>query len=412
MIQADTLKSGWKLVKFGDVVRQVKDKVDPKTSGLERYVAGEHMNTDDLRIQRWGEIGDDYLGPAFHMRFKPGQVLYGSRRTYLRKVAVPDFEGICANTTFVLESKNPNVLLPELLPFIMQTEVFHEHSIKQSKGSVNPYINFTDLEWWEFPLPPISEQTKLARLLWILDKVQTKYLQTVKYAEELIISRIESFLKEIYTSSLILPVNKLLLEEPRNGFSPVTNDSQQGLRTVSISAISSGCFIVDGNIKYANINKERVEQFLVHKDDVFVIRGNGNRYLTGKCGITNKSYDDIFYPDLLIRLRFNKSKIIPEFAVLQWNMPSVHRQLLASAKSTNGIWKINGQDIRKHKLLVPSLDIQKKILSEIESIKAAFISIEEQRKNVLALKNFVINKQLLNEYDYVQRSQHRRSLCP
>ena len=121
------LKPGWQRVKFGEVVRQVKDKVNPTTSGLERFVAGEHMDTDELRIRRWGDVGDGYLGPAFHMRFKPGQVIYGSRRTYLRKVAVADFEGICANTTFILEPVNPNELLPELLPFIMSTEAFHEH---------------------------------------------------------------------------------------------------------------------------------------------------------------------------------------------------------------------------------------------------------------------------------------------
>lgn len=91
------------LVKFGDVVRQVKDKVDPQTAGLERFVAGKHMDTDNLHIRRWGDVGDGYLGPAFHMRFKPGQVLYGSRRTYLRKVAVAEFEGITANTTYVIE---------------------------------------------------------------------------------------------------------------------------------------------------------------------------------------------------------------------------------------------------------------------------------------------------------------------
>ena len=33
-------KQGWRQVKFGDVVRQVKERVDPETSGLERYVAG------------------------------------------------------------------------------------------------------------------------------------------------------------------------------------------------------------------------------------------------------------------------------------------------------------------------------------------------------------------------------------
>lgn len=166
---ARKLPDGWRTVKFGDVVRQVKDRVDPEISGLERYVAGEHMDIDDLRIRRWGAIGDGYLGPAFHMRFKPGQVLYGSRRTYLRKVAVADFEGICANTTFVVEPSTPE-LLPEFLPLVMTTEAFHTHSVEQSKGSVNPYINFRDLTWYEFPLPPSERQSAIVEVLEIADR--------------------------------------------------------------------------------------------------------------------------------------------------------------------------------------------------------------------------------------------------
>ncbi len=158
-------KADWTRVAFGDVVRKVSDKVDPWESGLERYVAGEHMDTDDLRIRRWGLIGDDYLGPAFHMRFKPGHVLYGSRRTYLRKVALAEFEGITANTTFVLESKDPKRLMPELLPFLMQTEAFHTYSIARSKGSVNPYVNFSDIADFQFSLPPMQEQARCIELL-------------------------------------------------------------------------------------------------------------------------------------------------------------------------------------------------------------------------------------------------------
>jgi type I restriction enzyme S subunit len=159
------LKAGWRQVRFGDVVRQCKERADPETCGLERYIAGDHMDTDDLRLRRWGDIGSGYLGPAFHMRFKPGQVLYGSRRTYLRKVAVADFEGICANTTFVFEPKNPNELLPGFLPVVMQTDAFNAFSVKSSKGSVNPYINFSDLERFEFALPPIDEQRRLVELV-------------------------------------------------------------------------------------------------------------------------------------------------------------------------------------------------------------------------------------------------------
>jgi type I restriction enzyme S subunit len=79
----------------------------------------------------------------------------------LRKVAVADFEGICANTTFILEPADPNELLPELLPFIMSSEGFHEHSKRESKGSVNPYVNFSDLAWYEFALPPLEEQLRI-----------------------------------------------------------------------------------------------------------------------------------------------------------------------------------------------------------------------------------------------------------
>lgn len=159
-----SLPDGWLWVRFGDVVQQVKDRVDPQKAGLTRYVAGEHMDTDDLRLQRWGEVDEGYLGPAFHMRFRPGQVLYGSRRTYLRKVAVADFKGICANTTFVLEPSTAE-LLPEFLPQVMSTERFHEHSVQQSKGSVNPYINFRDLTWFEFALPPLDVQQEVSTVL-------------------------------------------------------------------------------------------------------------------------------------------------------------------------------------------------------------------------------------------------------
>src|SRR4051794_15446093 len=122
------------------------------------------MDTDDLRIRRWGTVGDGYLGPAFHRHFRPGQVLYGSRRTYLRKVAVADFEGICANTTFVCEPSTDE-LTPAYLPYVMQADAFHAHSVRESKGSVNPYINWSDLTWYEFPLPPVERQLEIAAAL-------------------------------------------------------------------------------------------------------------------------------------------------------------------------------------------------------------------------------------------------------
>lgn len=179
------MKQGWRIVKFGDVVRQCKETVDRENNPFERYVEGGHMNSEDIHIRQWGVFGDDYVGPAFHRIFRKGQVLYGSRRTYLKKVAIADFDGITANTTFVCETKDPNVFLQELLPFLMLTDRFTENSIRESKGSTNPYINWPDIAKFEFPLPPLEEQKRIAEILWAADEAVDSYSRPMKDLESL-----------------------------------------------------------------------------------------------------------------------------------------------------------------------------------------------------------------------------------
>jgi len=385
-------KAGWTRVAFGDVVRKVSDKVDPWDSGLERYVAGDHMDTDDLRIRRWGLIGDDYLGPAFHMRFKPGHVLYGSRRTYLRKVALADFEGITANTTYVLETKDPNVLMPELLPFIMQTEAFHAHSIGRSKGSVNPYVNFSDIECFEFSLPPIQEQARLVEMM----SAHWNALEGIRSAEACLArlqsAFIEDFIEEKHSYAPAARVSQLLREGPRNGKSPQAAEQESGFKTVSISAVSNGVFNPDGCIKYVDISARDAAPFLVEQGDAYAIRGNGNRNLMGKVGLVTRAYPDLIYPDLLIRLRFDETRILKEFAVAQWNHPSVHINLASRAKSSNGIWKVNGQDIRAHTLRVPSLDAQRSAVSFLSGFQDKAIELQKRFKQLRALQTFIYDQ--------------------
>jgi len=367
------LPEGWRWLRFGDVVRQVKDRVDPETAGLDRYIAGEHMDTDDLRIRRWGDVGDGYLGPAFHMRFRPGQVLYGSRRTYLRKVAVPDFEGICANTTFVVESATED-LLPGFLPFVMTTEAFHEHSIKQSKGSVNPYINFKDLTWYEFALPPIPEQRRIVETMSAASDAVEAAGVVVSALDDLTASLIDTATWNSVNRDWavpLVPVRELLMESPRNGVSPPSGDASSAtLRSVSISSIQAGRFVADESTEKWCLPVANPERFKVRAGDVFLVRGNGNRDLVGRVGMALVDPDPAcVYPDLLIRLRFDESRIEPALANAIWNSPRVHARLLDRAKSSNGIYKVNGKDVAAHLLPVPTPDVQRELSERLLAIQ-------------------------------------------
>jgi type I restriction enzyme S subunit len=162
MLERPISKAGWTRVAFGDVVRLSKGRVaEPEAAGIERVVGLEHIEPGDLRIRRWGDVAD---GTTFTTLFKPGQVLFGKRRAYQRKVAVADFEGVCSGDIYVLEPANDR-LMPELLPFLCQTDAFFDHAVGTSAGSLSPRTNWTSLASFEFLLPPIQEQARLVELL-------------------------------------------------------------------------------------------------------------------------------------------------------------------------------------------------------------------------------------------------------
>jgi restriction endonuclease S subunit len=151
-------------VNFCDVTEKLMRRINPIESGIERIVAGENLESEDFKIRTWGTVGKDFLGPAFHVLFREGDILYGSRRTYLKKVALADFEGVCANTTYVIRAKE-NILLQNLLKHIMLSERFTQYSIGVSKGSTNPYINWKDLDNFSFQIPNIEIQQKITSIL-------------------------------------------------------------------------------------------------------------------------------------------------------------------------------------------------------------------------------------------------------
>ena len=176
-------------VRFGDVVKEVKNNIDRNHNPYEYYVAGDHMDTADLTIHRRGCFATDDVGPAFVREFKKGQILYGSRRTYLKKVAVANFDGVTANTTFVLETKDAQAFDQRLLPFIMLTESFTDWSVKHSKGSTNPYILFSDLANYEFELPDIEKQHQLSDLMWAFFRLREKYENLLQKSDQLVQSQ-------------------------------------------------------------------------------------------------------------------------------------------------------------------------------------------------------------------------------
>ena len=162
------LREGWRVVRFDEMAQLVNDRVDnPSEAGVERYVGLEHLDPESLKIRRWGSPDDV---EAQKLRFQPGDIIFGKRRAYQRKLAVADFEGICSAHAMVLRAREATVV-KDFLPFFMQSDTFFERALSISVGSLSPTINWKALASQQFTIPPKDEQQRIADMLWAADAV-------------------------------------------------------------------------------------------------------------------------------------------------------------------------------------------------------------------------------------------------
>ncbi len=175
------LKPGWKIWRFDQMAVNVTDRVEPDDVDVDYYVGLAHLDSDSLKIRRWGEPSD--VG-ATKLLFRTGDIIFGRRRVYQRKLAVAEFEGICSAHAMVLRPK-ADVMLPGFLPFFMQSDLFMNRALEISVGSLSPTINWRTLARQEFALPPLTEQRRIAVLLNVADEVVNQYKESIDSAYDL-----------------------------------------------------------------------------------------------------------------------------------------------------------------------------------------------------------------------------------
>lgn len=370
----DLNRSQWNRVNFGDVVEQSKEKVDPTDGTICRVVAGENMDSNDLKIHRWGSVDNGYLGPAFHRRFRPGQVLYGSRRTYLRKVAVADFDGVCANTTFVLSSKVENQLLTGFLPWVMTSEPFHAFAIAESKGSVNPYVNFSDLAKYEFDLPPLDQQQRIADILWAAERARQSSMRLMESSNRARLSWIEGRFTEFLRESS-KPFQDYWRMGPQSGVSAPPVDRPTGHFVLSLAALGENGYR-EGQLKSVD-RTEKMASATLNSGDLLISRAN-TVDLVGRAAIFLENRRDVSFPDTMMRIDLD-GKVLPEFIALVVMSPHGRAHMRKTAAGTNSsMAKINRTSLGS--LLIPDLSLtdQRSILDEVAIFDRSISRLETE----------------------------------
>jgi type I restriction enzyme S subunit len=374
---------------------------NPASRGLERIVGLEHIEPGSLHIREWGDLID---GTSFSRTFRTGQVLFGKRRAYQRKVAYAEFDGICSGDILVFEAVSDD-LLPELLPFIVQSEPFFEHALQTSAGSLSPRTKWTELAKYEFALPPKDEQRRIAEILWAADAV-TLRLQSAHEACARLIDRELGELESLrqYQVTIGESVRRGLLFPPQDGNHGAKHPKARDFRTGGVPFVMSnnvrdGCVDLLGckfispelaaglRIGFARTN----DVLLTHKGtvgEVAIVLILETQYIMLTPQVTYYRVKDPTQLDF-------------RYVAIALRSGSFQRQLQrASSQSTRDYVGIVGQ--RRLLITIPPLPMQLSLLARTSALDQSLSQLESHCEISTLLAKRAASQLLLPGGSYVQ----------
>jgi type I restriction enzyme, S subunit len=331
-------------------------------------------------------------GPAFIRGFRKGQVLYGSRRTYLKKIAYAEFDGVTANTTFVLDGVEGRLYQP-LLPWLMLSHRFTEHSVRESKGSTNPYINFPDIARFQFKLPPMDQQRRLAEIFWATDDSAQHQLRLRSEAEIAYKSIVRDFFFGIDSSpahSLFRPKWRTeqlqTIVQPgapiRYGIVQVGSACEQGVPTVAIKDL---CGEFGSELhKTAAAIEERYAGSRIEAGDLLL----SIKATVGEVRIVPKHFRGNISRDLA---RIRCSSLISPQLLLHLFRSERYQQYVAKFVVGSTRKEISIHQLRRFEVPIPQPDAAASFLESVDELGKVIATSSACSDRTIQLRNALIN---------------------
>ncbi|WP_286693354.1 MULTISPECIES: hypothetical protein [unclassified Brevundimonas] len=223
-----------------------------------------------------------------------------------------------------------------------------------------------DLAGMPICVPPVAEQRRIVAKLDALSDSAVRARADLdripalaaRYKEAVLANAV----KEAEVEAASITTLGALAEEVRNGLSRRPEHVPPGFPILKISAIRPLTVRLEEVRYYVAEPGEDVRRYALRRGDLLFTRFNGNPELVAACGQVEELPDGgMLYPDKLIRVRLDHSRVAPEFAEIIASSPQARTQLQQSIKSAAGQHGISGGNLKLLRIPLPPIENQQLI---------------------------------------------------
>ncbi|MFF0170217.1 restriction endonuclease subunit S [Streptomyces prasinus] len=381
-------KTTWKRVRLGDIIRRSRTQADPANGDVDRYVGGGHIDSDNLTIERFGDVNDGQIGSTFTYLFQPGQVLFVSARPYLRKSGVVNFSGVVADKTYVLDAISENGLLQEFLPFVLASDHFVAYATAGATGSMNPRLLWGQLQRYEFDLPPLDEQQRLADLLWTIERHRASLSDLgVRIAGQRL-----SAVDRYVTAALDAKQIRLdAVAEIRSGIAKGKKVNGESIKRpyLRVANVQAGALDL-GEVKTIVVSTVDAERYELCDGDVLMTEG-GDIDKLGRGTVWRDQIEGCLHQNHVFAVRVDRRAVLPEWISLHTEATSGRAFFRIAAKRTSNLASVNKTQVSSLPIGELPLAEQQAAVTAIGKFDASIAAIRQEDEAAMELRKSLLS---------------------
>ena len=250
--------------------------------------------------------------------------------------------------------------VPEYISHLLNSDGFEQDCLEHSEGLAQKNLSTVWLSKYAIPLPPLGVQRDIVAEI-------EGYQKVIDGARAVV---------ENYRSQIVVDPEWSLVElggiiqgKPKNGYSGKPVPYTTNLKVLSLSATTSGTLDISQH-KYLDEDIPLDSPCRCRLGDIYLQRGN-TKELVGTAALFDVDESNFVYPDLMIRVRADETKILSQFLLRVLQSDSVREYVTRNAVGAAGSMpKINQRIVEQIPIPLPPLGTQQAVIAEIESERA------------------------------------------
>ena len=394
-------------IKLREIAEYVNIKINSNNLSLNNYISTENMLPDRKGISISSNIPNNNVN-----KFLKNDILISNIRPYFKKIWFAIFEGGASNDILVIRGNNKVNL--KYLYYLLSTDDFFDYNVKGSKGTKMPRGDKEHIMNYEFKLPSLKEQKRIADILTALDdkiELNNQMNQTLEEIASLLYKRwfvdfefpddkgnpYKSSGGEMVDSELgMIPkgweVKKLgdICETIASGSTPSKIDVDNALDTSNeLIGFIKVKDIINSEIQFSKIefiplliSEEKMRRSILKENDILLSMAG----TIGRTARVSKEFSNMNINQALATIRVEDIIMIPY--VYCW-INSIATQDSFKSKTVHAVQaNLSLSSIRKQKILIPETKVIKSYYNKINyNFKKIDLNILEINK----LKKIKIN---------------------